>query len=81
MSGGDLDGALTFSWPDEEGKHEEAPEDREASAALPGRRPEVRSVRTGARHVCTVADAAVRAGRTGATYLPQDILRAAEPVR
>ncbi|WP_329416630.1 DUF6042 family protein [Streptomyces sp. NBC_00704] len=33
MIGGDLDGALTFSWPDEEGDHEEAPEEREANEA------------------------------------------------
>ncbi|MEV0280145.1 DUF6042 family protein [Streptomyces sp. NPDC050610] len=33
MIGGDLDGALTFSWPDEEWDYEEAPEGREASEA------------------------------------------------
>lgn len=30
MIGGDLDGALTFSWPDEEWDYEQAPEGREA---------------------------------------------------
>ncbi|GAA3387016.1 DUF6042 family protein [Streptomyces roseoviridis] len=33
MIGGDLDGGLTFSWPDEEWDHEEAPEGREAFEA------------------------------------------------
>ncbi|MFD0212076.1 hypothetical protein ACFVH9_23960 [Streptomyces hirsutus] len=33
MIGGDLDGALTFSWPDEEWDYENAPEGREASEA------------------------------------------------
>ncbi|MGX1675989.1 DUF6042 family protein [Streptomyces sp. NPDC055400] len=33
MIGGDLDGALTFSWPDEEWDYDEAPEGREASEA------------------------------------------------
>ncbi|RSS46447.1 DUF6042 family protein [Streptomyces sp. WAC08241] len=33
MLGGDLDAALTFSWPDEEWDYEEAPEGREASEA------------------------------------------------
>ncbi|MEU9403585.1 DUF6042 family protein [Streptomyces sp. NPDC048242] len=33
MFGGGLDGALTFSWPDEEWDEEEAPEGREASEA------------------------------------------------
>ncbi|MFK4150278.1 DUF6042 family protein [Streptomyces sp. NPDC004065] len=33
MIGGDLDGALTFSWPDEEWDYEEAPEGREANEA------------------------------------------------
>jgi hypothetical protein len=33
MIGGDLDGALTFSWPDEEWDYEEAPEGREACEA------------------------------------------------
>jgi hypothetical protein len=33
MINGDLDGALTFSWPDEEWDYEEAPEGREASEA------------------------------------------------
>ncbi|MEV5491135.1 DUF6042 family protein [Streptomyces bobili] len=33
LIGGDLDGALTFSWPDEEWDHEEKPEGREASEA------------------------------------------------
>ncbi|MFE7116805.1 DUF6042 family protein [Streptomyces sp. NPDC057654] len=33
MIGGDLDAALTFSWPDEEWDYEEAPEGREASEA------------------------------------------------
>ncbi|MFI7359926.1 DUF6042 family protein [Streptomyces avidinii] len=33
MIGGDLDGVLTFSWPDEEWDYEEAPEGREACEA------------------------------------------------
>ncbi|MEU1520493.1 DUF6042 family protein [Streptomyces sp. NPDC005811] len=33
MIGGDLDGVLTFSWPDEEWDYEEAPEGREANEA------------------------------------------------
>ncbi|MBO7939277.1 hypothetical protein JTP77_025665 [Streptomyces sp. S9] len=33
MIGGDLDGALTFSWPDEEGDDEGAPEGRDANEA------------------------------------------------
>lgn len=33
MIGGDLDGALTFSWPGEEWDYEEAPEGREACEA------------------------------------------------
>ncbi|MFI0813744.1 DUF6042 family protein [Streptomyces echinatus] len=33
MIGGDLDGALTFSWPDEEWNYEEAPEGPEANEA------------------------------------------------
>lgn len=33
MIGGDLDGALTFSWPDEEWDYEEAPEGRDACEA------------------------------------------------
>jgi hypothetical protein len=33
MIGGNLDGALTFSWPDEEWDYEEAPEGREACEA------------------------------------------------
>ncbi|MEU5836331.1 DUF6042 family protein [Streptomyces diacarni] len=33
MIGGDLDGALTFSWPDEEWDYTEAPEGREANEA------------------------------------------------
>ncbi|MFJ4922970.1 DUF6042 family protein [Streptomyces sp. NPDC088725] len=33
MIGGDLDSALTFSWPDEEWDHEKAPEGREACEA------------------------------------------------
>ncbi|GAA4803215.1 DUF6042 family protein [Streptomyces ziwulingensis] len=33
MIGGDLDGALTFSWPDEEWDYENAPEGREANEA------------------------------------------------
>ncbi|WP_433544324.1 DUF6042 family protein (plasmid) [Streptomyces sp. CA-294286] len=36
MIGGDLDGALTFSWPDEEWDYEDAPEGREASEAQRG---------------------------------------------
>lgn len=38
MIGGDLDSALTFSWPDGEGDHTEAPEGREASEANPWER-------------------------------------------
>lgn len=33
MIGGDLDGALTFSWPDEEWDYQEAPEGRDANEA------------------------------------------------
>ncbi|MEU8695708.1 DUF6042 family protein [Streptomyces sp. NPDC048665] len=33
MIGGDLDGVLTFSWPDKEWDYEEAPEGREANEA------------------------------------------------